>query len=67
MSMKTFKLENLTKELVKKHFENNSGMELETKSGTRYHIIKTKKGYRCFSDYCWNERSLTKAMKAVFC
>ena len=64
--MKTFKLENLTKEIVNKHFENNSGMEIETKSGTHYHIIKSKNGYHCYSNYCWNVRPLTKAMKAVF-
>ena len=64
--MKTYKLEKLTKELVNKHFENNSGMEIETKNGTHYHIIKSKNGYHCFSKYCYNPRPLTKAMKAVF-
>lgn len=66
--MKVYQLEALTKEFVEKYFEENSGMEIKTKTGTKYHMIKTPNGkIHCFSEYVWNERKLTKEMKKVFC
>lgn len=66
--MKMFRLEELTEKIVNEYFKNNSGMEIITNSGTKYHIIKTPKGvYHCLSWYCMSERRLTKTMKKVFC
>ena len=66
--MKVYQLEILTKEFVAKYFQENSGMEIKTKTGPHYHIVRTPKGkYCCFSNYMWNERKLTKEMKKVFC
>lgn len=65
--MKVFELETLTKAKVENYFKSNYGMEIKTKSGTHYHIVKSKKGYHCFAWFTWSERKLTKAMKAVFC
>lgn len=62
-----YKLEELTKEKVNKYFEKNTSMDVITKTGTLYHIIKYSKGYACYSGYCYNPRNLTKTMKKVFC
>lgn len=66
--MNIFKLKDLTQEKVNQYFENNGGMDIITKTGTKYHIIKTPKGkYYCYSWYCMNIRKMTNEMKKVFC
>lgn len=67
--MKSYILENLSKEKANELFlENNGAIDVVTKSGTLYHIIKLSNGtIKCLSQYCYNERPLTKALKKVFC
>ena len=66
--MKLYELEKLTKEFMETYWETNYGIDIKTKTGTIYHIIKTPKGkVHCFSQYCYQERKLTKEMKKVFC
>lgn len=66
--MKTLKLTELTKEKVDAYFKENYAMDIETKTGTIYHIYKLSNGkYICESQFCHNVRAMTKEMKRVFC
>lgn len=64
---KVYKLSELTKEKVNEIMGDCGHMDIITNSCTKYHIYKVKDKYYCESWNCNNRRSLTKAMKKVFC
>lgn len=64
--MTTYKLETLTNEFVTNYFESNAAMDVQTKTGTVYHVFKVRGKYQMFSQYCMNRRPLTKEMQKVF-
>lgn len=61
-----YKLEELTHERAEKLMKKTGTMDIITKSGTVYHIIRTRKGYKALSEHCYNARPLTKAMQKIF-
>lgn len=62
----TYRLDELTHERAEKLIEKTGTIDIITKSGTVYHIIRTRKGYKALSHHCYNPRPLTKAMQKIF-
>lgn len=65
--MKVFALAELTKEAIDKHFSKHGAMLIQTKTGTKYYILKAGDEFVCESYHCHNPRKMTKEMQTVFC
>jgi len=63
---KEYELENLTHDFVTRYFENHATMNVRTKRGTVYHVIKVRGQFKIYSEFALNYRQPTKELQKVF-